>query len=175
VTHVLITHGHRDHFTGVLAGGDENRLRFPAAEHFFPAADMPAQAVTGRHIDDVRSVIGLVRDQGRLQLTSGDVAVTDDIWLLAAPGETPGHQVVRFACEGTSVYFLGDLVHFTAEVAHLDWVGHPCDVTQLTASRRRVFADPGSAPATFLFSHSRFPGWGMVTAIAEDRWRWQYD
>ena len=175
VTHVLITHGHRDHFSGVLAAGDETRLRFSAAEHFFPAADMPADGLTGRHIDDVRHVMGIVADRGRLHLTSGDVAVTDDVWLLAAPGETPGHQVVRLTCDRTSIYYLADLVHFTAEVAHLDWVGHPCDTALLAASRRRVFADPGSSPATFLFAHSRFPGWGTITSIAGDRWQWRYD
>jgi glyoxylase-like metal-dependent hydrolase (beta-lactamase superfamily II) len=175
VTHVLISHGHRDHFTGVLDPKDQTRLRFPAAEHFFPAADMPADGVTGGHIDDVRHVMGVVRARGRLELTSGDVAVTDDVWLLAAPGETPGHQVVRVTSEDAWLYYLADLVHFTAEVAHLDWVGHPCDNAILAASRRRVFADPGSSPATFLFAHSQFPGWGTITSIAGDRWRWRYD
>jgi glyoxylase-like metal-dependent hydrolase (beta-lactamase superfamily II) len=175
VTHVLVTHGHRDHFTGVLAPGDEDRLRFPTAEHFFPAADMPAGGVTGRHIDDVRHVMGVVGAQGRLRLTSGDVEVTDDVWLLAAPGETPGHQVVRVTCDDTSLYYLADLVHFTAEVAHLDWVGHPCDTALLAASRRRVFADPGSSPATFLFAHSPFPGWGTITPVGGEGWQWRYD
>lgn len=41
---------------------------------------------------------------------------------MAAPGETPGHQIVRIHSEGHTLYFLGDLYHHTIEVEHPTWM-----------------------------------------------------
>jgi glyoxylase-like metal-dependent hydrolase (beta-lactamase superfamily II) len=161
VTHVLVTHGHGDHFTGVL---DDGELRFANAEHLYPRADLR---------DD--PALQAAEAAGRLQLVDGDVEVADGITLLAAPGETAGHQVVRVESGGGRIYYLGDLVHVPCEVEHLDWCfSAGRDLDALEASRRRVFCDPGEGEATFVFSHGRFPGWGRVVP-ADDGWTWRYD
>ncbi len=45
VTHVLITHTHEDHFSGIL--GDPDGLRFPNALHVLPSADWRSIIVPG--------------------------------------------------------------------------------------------------------------------------------
>ena len=47
VTHVLITHGHSDHFTGLLEPRESHRLFFSNATHYFPAADVPGRKPPG--------------------------------------------------------------------------------------------------------------------------------
>jgi glyoxylase-like metal-dependent hydrolase (beta-lactamase superfamily II) len=174
VTHVVITHGHFDHFTALRQPRDGTTLRFSNAEHLFPAADMPPEGATGRHIDDVRDVIGVVEAAGRLRLVSGDVDVAPGVTLLAAPGESPGHQVVRLHCGQDRVYYLGDLVHFPVEVDHLDWVAlNGRDLPTLVKSRRRIFGDPGKCRGTFVFTHSQFPGWGSIDETDSGGWSWR--
>ena len=163
VTHVVITHGHVDHFVGVLAD-DPALLRFPNAEHVFPALDRDAAS----------AVIEPVEAAGLLRLVEGDAPVCPGVDVLSTPGESPGHQVVRATGPAGSFYFLGDLVHVTDEIDHVDWVSFPdeCDGRLLLSSRERVFSDQGDAPGTFVFAHGPFPGWGRIER-AGDGWRWR--
>lgn len=92
VTHVLITHGHHDHVGGVLTGG--GRLR--CAQHYFPVADIPGPLKPLRHGVPVGGMLSQTLAAGRLRLTDGDLHVTRQVSLLAAPGETNGQQAFAF-------------------------------------------------------------------------------
>lgn len=177
VSTVLLTHGHADHLTGVCVPGS-NDLRFPHAQHLFPAADWQAYVVDdqGGHAAAIVAHLGPAADAGLLALVEGDLAVNDAVSLLHAPGETPGHQIVRVEAGGRPLYYLGDLFHFPAEFAHLDWVAvSGRDRSQLQTARRRVLADAVSTDATLVFTHAVFPAWGTVTPVGTDGWRWRYD
>lgn len=175
VTHVVITHGHFDHLTGLLEPRDSTDLRFANAEHYFPAADRPAAGASGPYVAEIAHAIAALEDSGKLRLTEGDVAVASGVDILAAPGESAGHQVVRMTAGDEYVYYLGDLVHLAIEVAHPDWLPLPDrDLPALIKSRHRVFADPGGHPATFVFTHARFPAWGQITPTGPKSWVWQF-
>jgi glyoxylase-like metal-dependent hydrolase (beta-lactamase superfamily II) len=176
IAHVLITHGHPDHFTGVLAG--DGAPRFPNARHHFPAADWRRLVVDddGGQAAAILAHLGPIAAAGLLDLVEGDVDVTDAVTLLSAPGETQGHQVVRVQSGDDRLYYLGDLFHFPAEFLHLEWIAiRGRDGDLLVPARRRILADAARAPATLVFTHAVFPAWGTVTQIAGDAWRWRYD
>jgi glyoxylase-like metal-dependent hydrolase (beta-lactamase superfamily II) len=174
VSHVLVTHGHDDHFLGVRNGG---RLLFPNAEHLFPRTDWEElERGEGYNAEEALRILRPVEEAGVLRLVSGDVEVADGLSLLHTPGETGGHQVVRFDSGGERVYFLGDLVHLPIEVRQLRWAlgprpEHVSD--QLEQSRTRVFEDAALVPSTFVFSHGLFPAWGVVEP-ANGSWAWRY-
>ena len=174
VTHVVVTHGHADHFSGLACDGpDGPRLMFANASHVFPAADWRSLAAGGRSQSSQRCLEPVERS-GLLTLVSADYELNAAVSLLHAPGESAGHQVVRITDGDERVYCLGDLFHFPSEFEHIDWAPTHADAAVLVSSRRRVLTDAeDAASSTLVFSHGRFPGWGSVQP-SDGAWRWTY-
>jgi glyoxylase-like metal-dependent hydrolase (beta-lactamase superfamily II) len=193
VTHVVITHAHRDHYWAALASDCATPTsRFPNAIHVLPSADwsLPRPgALLGLACGDrfdglteadfvarVQRFLGPVERDGRLRLVQGDVALTPSVTLVQSGGETDGHQVVRLRSDGAAFYYLGDLVHYPAELAEPD-IGPtrlgPDQLAALQASRRRLFAEAADSSATCVATHFPFPGWGRITQRAPGSWSWE--
>ena len=71
-----------------------------------------------------------------LQLVELPLKIADGIDILPAPGETPGHQVVRLQSEGETLYIIGDLLHHAIELAHPDWMVSWVDAGKMRETRR---------------------------------------
>ena len=182
VTHVLITHGHPDHYNGVLleprAAG---RLRFPNATHYFPAVDWPAfisdppELPAGHSHRDAPLLMKPVERAGRLRLVEGDLEVSPGVTLLATAGETEGHQIVRIDTGEGLLFYVGDLFHVAGEYERLDTGPGNRDYAELAAIRRRFLAERGlgAEGSMIVATHGRFPCWGTARA-AGDTWRWAY-
>lgn len=173
VTHVVVTHPHLDHISGLLRpAGDGEQPRFPAAEHLLAAADWEAFVATvpeGR----AAQILTAIERAGLLTLTGADHAIGAGVDVLAAPGETPGHQILRAGSDSERAYLVGDLFHFPSEFQHLDWALTHVEPVSSDHSRRRILDDAEVADSTFVYAHGRFPGWGRVERRG-DGWRWQY-
>jgi glyoxylase-like metal-dependent hydrolase (beta-lactamase superfamily II) len=177
VTHVVITHAHTDHYSGVLTDGQAVAMRFPNAEHFFPDADWRAFVTENREGrgSALTRLLQPIERAGKLRLVRGDLCIAPGVWLLAAPGETPGHQVVRIETGARDVYYIGDLVHFTAEAEHPEWVAEADrDEEALIRSRRRVFAPEAARRSIYVASHGRFPPWGELVTGDRGTRHWRY-
>src|SRR5215467_3432062 len=88
VDHVVITHAHYDHYSGVTTEeGGKMVPTFRRAKHFL--------------------------GQG--------------VKIVAAPGESPGHQVLKVESDGQTAYCVGDLFHHFVEVENLDWMSSWCE------------------------------------------------
>jgi glyoxylase-like metal-dependent hydrolase (beta-lactamase superfamily II) len=168
VTHVVVTHGHVDHFNAFVRESGEPR--FTNAVHLFPAADHDALS------EEARAQLTPIEEAGALRLVSGDHAVCDGVRLVHAPGESPGHSVVRFDTGAERIYYLGDLVHFPVEFQEIDWMPVPNrDLAEVRQSRLRIFEEAEAPDALLLFTHGRFPAWGRIERIGENAWRWRYE
>lgn len=167
VQHVVITHRHWDHFNGTAVDGTPT---FPRARHYIGALDWAA--IETRLADpasrEARS-IALVHRAGLLQTVSGDLDIAPGIRIIAAPGETPGHQIVRLESGASVLYALGDLYHHPAEFIRPTWMVSWADPVTTAASRRRLVPAALGEQATLVASH--IPSVGMLSGTV-DAARW---
>ena len=121
VTHVVITHAHFDHYAGVTKKNIEGIFQpsFPNATYFLNRADWnraEMQESLKNPISEVSNSFGALRDAGVLHVISGKIELFPELAIVPAPGETPGHQIVRVSSGGETLYCLGDLFHDFVEV-----------------------------------------------------------
>ena len=154
VTHVLFTHYHGDHVAGSMVG---DRARFPNARHHIGRADFEAAMQRGGLEAD--NLGGLER-LGLLELVDGDKQIVSGVTMVHAPGESPGHSLVRVQDGGQTAYYVGDLFHFPCEMEHLDWVSPNRDPVAARRSREKLMASAANTNALVTYSHAPFPGWG---------------
>jgi glyoxylase-like metal-dependent hydrolase (beta-lactamase superfamily II) len=81
--------------------------------------------------------------------------------------------MIRIASKRETLYAVGDLFHFAAEVAHPDWMVPWADPKQMSVSRRRLLEDAISTDALVVFSHGDFPPWGRIVHDEGSGFRWQ--
>ncbi len=173
VTHVVISHTHEDHFAGVTAEqGGRSVVRFPRARHFLGRSDWEGNPLRQARDSELVARLGAIERLGLLDLVDGEHEILPSVVIIPAPGETPGHTVVRVQSADDVFYYLGDLFHLPCEVDHLDWVpGQSRDQASTVASRRRVIADAVASRATLVFTHGQFPPWGRIERAGEG-YRW---
>ena len=109
---------------------------------------------------------------GRLELVDDICEVAPGVTMLAAPGESPGHCIVRVQSRGATFYYLGDLVHHGCEIANPHWVSAGRNPSAMLASRRQLLADAATSGATIVFSHEPFPAWGRIVK-SDGAYGWQ--
>jgi len=72
---------------------------------------------------------------------------------LAAPGESPGHQIVRVHSGGQTLYCLGDLFHHAVEVEDIKLMSNWCDALTNTKSRQELIRAALSEDAVLVAAH----------------------
>jgi glyoxylase-like metal-dependent hydrolase (beta-lactamase superfamily II) len=172
VTHVIITHPHVDHYPGVTVDRDGERVaRFPRARHLLGRADWEGNPGRGQPNSDLAR-LELIDQLGLLEIVDGEREIVPGVTVLPAPGESPGHCVVRLESAGEIFYILGDLVHHACEVAHPDWAPPHAAGDALTSSRQWFFPLLAREGALAITAHEPFPSWGRIVATG-DGYRWQ--
>jgi len=164
ITHLLITHAHFDHYAGITRLRDGRYVpSFPYARCFLGRADWEypetQEALRDPNSADSRT-FGVLQQAGLLELVEGDRDLTPAVSIIAAPGESPGHQIVRVSSEGQTLYCLGDLYHHPAEVEHPSWMSVWDDVTTNVASRLALVEAALAENALLVAAH--IPGIGRL-------------
>ncbi len=173
VTHVLITHAHADHFAGVTAEQDgRQRARFPHARHILSRTEWDRNPKREDPASDVAVRLGAIQRLGLLDLVGAAHQVAPGVTMMASPGETPGHMIIRVQSAGARFYYLGDLFHHACEIEHPEWAPPGRDLASLQTSRTALFAETAETGASLVSSHEPFPGWGQIRRAAGG-FRWQ--
>jgi glyoxylase-like metal-dependent hydrolase (beta-lactamase superfamily II) len=157
IHHVVITHAHWDHYAGTTTPtGNGYVPTFPKARYYLGVADW-MDADIQRALQEQTSLeartLGVLRDQGVLQLVAAHEHLADGIDILPAPGETPGHQVVRIQSAGDTLFVIGDLFHHAIEVAHPDWMVSWADAETMRETRRSLLQDALARNAALIAAH----------------------
>ncbi|MDF3016850.1 MAG: fold metallo-hydrolase [Thermomicrobiales bacterium] len=172
VTHVVITHPHGDHYPGVVVDcAGELTPRFPRARHFLGRADWegnPRRVTPGSDLDRLE----LIDCLGLLELVNDEQEIVPGVTIVPAPGESPGHCVVRLESVGEVFYVLGDIVHHACEVEHPHWGPPHADPDTLAAARERIFPTIARERALLATAHEPFPPWGRIVD-GGNGYRWQ--
>lgn len=165
ITHVVITHRHFDHYAGVtkkdlIMGYVPS---YPRASCLLNKADWESSkkleedaaeygVVLMDPEEDFRS-LGVVRRANLLQLLDGDTELVQGLRIISAPGETPGHQIVRVAFGGKTLYCIGDLYHHSIEVEHPSWMAPWADPSTNAESRLALATAASSEEAIVVAGH----------------------
>lgn len=164
ITHLLLTHAHGDHYLGVTTERDGTYLpSFPNARCYLGQADWKDLQMQEalQDSDSVESrTLGVLQRAGQLELVEGDRELTSRIRLIAAPGETNGHQLVQIASEGQTLYCVGDLYHHPLEVEHPAWIP-PWANGQAFLHSREAFAETALRENALLVA-AHIPGVGRL-------------
>ncbi|HKD75831.1 MAG TPA: MBL fold metallo-hydrolase, partial [Ktedonobacterales bacterium] len=139
ITHVVITHGHYDHYSALTTERDGALMpAFPNARHFLGRGDWehPELLSDLANPDSLEwRTLGTVQRAGLLDLVDAPMAICPGLDILPAPGETPGHLIVRLRSDGESLYCTGDLYHHPVEIDHPLWMPRQSDIPANLASR----------------------------------------
>jgi glyoxylase-like metal-dependent hydrolase (beta-lactamase superfamily II) len=172
ITHVLITHGHLDHFRGMITERNGVQVpRFPNARYLVGAGDWNGET---QSIDKARTLCyGTVERAGQLETVAEEREFAPGVTMMPSPGESPGHCNVRVNSQGARFYYLGDLFHYAGEVQHLGWMDPGRDPVKMGESRQRLLDEVADSDAILLYTHSPFPGWGRIVSHAGGyKWEW---
>ena len=80
--------------------------------------------------------------------------------ILAAPGETPGHQIVRIHSQGQTLYCVGDLYHHSLEAEQPELMMRWASRESMLASRRALVERALAENALIVATH--IPGIGRL-------------
>jgi glyoxylase-like metal-dependent hydrolase (beta-lactamase superfamily II) len=169
ITHVVITHAHSDHFMGVTLERDGERVaRLPRARHLLGRPEWDGNPERAQPDSPLMVHLGTIARLGLVDLVDGVQQVAPGVTVIPAPGETPGHSIVRVRSQGETCFVLGDLFHHACEVTHRDWISPGRDRAAMRSSREKLIAEALASRATLIYTHAPFPGWGRIVAEADD-------
>jgi glyoxylase-like metal-dependent hydrolase (beta-lactamase superfamily II) len=163
VTHVLITHMHGDHILGATRVVAGRRVpAFPNARYLIMEDEWASAPAFHQNALAINAQKEALVAADALDLVQGQREVAPGVSFLPAPGESPGHAIVRVQSESDVAYYLGDLFHYPAEFRHLDWTPLYRDRASLEGSRRRLLPRAVAEDAWLIPAHHPFPAIGKV-------------
>jgi len=165
ITDLVITHAHWDHFNASTRPGDGAGFapRFPNARVFLGRPDWEAacRGEAWQNPDSLeRTTFGVLHEAGLLTPVDGDLDLDNGIKIIAAPGESPGHQMLRIRTGGYTLFCVGDLYHHTLEVERPAWMVHWAEPVSNQASRAAFARDALASNALLHAAH--IPGVGRL-------------
>jgi glyoxylase-like metal-dependent hydrolase (beta-lactamase superfamily II) len=157
ITHVVFTHYHFDHISSATVLRDGEYVpTYPRALYYLGKADWESADVQ-KELQDADSLIshtlGVLEQRKKLVLIENDLEIDAQVQVLAAPGESPGHELIRLQAGGQVAYFIGDLYHLAVEFAYPEWWMAARDVEALKRSRKAFIERALQEKALFVAAH----------------------
>lgn len=172
ITHVLISHMHGDHILGATQTVDGRLVpTYPRARYYVMGDEWRAAPEHHQRADLINPRKEALAAAGVVELVEGEREIAPSVTFIPAPGESPGHAIVRLATDEGIVYYLGDLFHQPAEFQRLDWMPRFRDRAALLASRQRLLPRFVAEQALLIIAHMRFPAVGRAERAGE-AYRW---
>jgi glyoxylase-like metal-dependent hydrolase (beta-lactamase superfamily II) len=163
---VVCTHLHMDHvgWNTMLVDGDW-APSFPNAKYVFGGIEWDhwngtREGWTGTVIEQS---IQPVLDSGLADLIEPGFRISEEVWLEATPGHTPGHMSVRISSGGKAAVITGDLMHHPSQIARPDWASKADTDPKAAGRTRRDFVERYADSGTVVLgTHFNAPTAGLI-------------
>jgi len=167
VQHVIITHRHWDHFNGTTRFSKGEWVpTFPNARYHIGRSDWDAGQAARRDAGSLEGKTLAALDRaGAIALVDTDTTIAQGVTIQPSPGETPGHQIVRFDLDGGTIYAVGDMYHHPIELANPEWMVRWADQELNICSRNRFIKEATRVGSFAVASHIR--GVGRISGTPE--------
>lgn len=174
---VLCTHLHFDHVGwNTRREGDRWVPSFPNARYLFARVEYEhwkgqSERPFAPTFDDA---VTPIVEAGLADRVETNHRITDEVWLEATPGHTPGHVAVRLESQGARALITGDLTHHPVQWAELDWkMSADSDSAQAAATRRRLLAEHADGDLLLIGTHYAEPCSGRLVADGQGGHRFE--
>lgn len=167
---VLCTHMHVDHV------GWNTRLVDGVWQPTFAQADYLFNEIEWQHWRNepqeygpvIEDSVQPIFDAGRAVLVNEQHHVTDEVWLEATPGHTPGHVSVHIASNGEEAVITGDMIHHPSQIPNGHWTclaDHDGDLARHT--REAFVSRYADRPVLIIGTHFATPTAGHIVRDGE--------
>jgi glyoxylase-like metal-dependent hydrolase (beta-lactamase superfamily II) len=154
VSAIVLTHLHNDHIGWAVPRDSP----FTEARVIVQRADVEAYAANRDVAGQYDLLIEPLREQGRLQIIDGDLALSPGVRIVATPGHTPGHQSVLVEAGDDRVLIAGDLVVHAIQLLHPELAyASDMDPAEARATRLAVLRDLTAGKGVAAVSHLGTP------------------
>jgi glyoxylase-like metal-dependent hydrolase (beta-lactamase superfamily II) len=166
IDHVLCTHLHIDHVGWNTTLKDGKWVAtFPHARYLIGGTEWD---FFSRQTDEffktpVDDSVRPLFDQGRTELVDETRKLTEEVWLEATPGHTPGHFAVRISSQGQNGVITGDLMHHPIQCRYPEWDDNFDVDLALAKKTRRAFCERYADTGTLVLgTHFATPSAGKI-------------
>ncbi|SDT98202.1 Tat (twin-arginine translocation) pathway signal sequence [Verrucomicrobium sp. GAS474] len=174
VTAVVLSHAHGDHYGGLLDAAT-GKLNYPNARLFITQTEydfwtsganlsktpLPADQQKGMIEGSAKALNALA---GKWEKVPTNQKIIEGVWLLPAPGHTPGHSALLIASGNEQLLHIVDAAHnHVLMFARPEWtIAFDTDPAQAVATRRRLFDRAAADKLRIMSYHLPFPGTGRI-------------
>jgi glyoxylase-like metal-dependent hydrolase (beta-lactamase superfamily II) len=180
---VVLTHAHPDHVGGAL--NSRSRPVFPNARYILGQAewdfwmaervDLGGLRVPGELKDTFAPVARrcLTALRHHVELVDRESEILPGVWVIPAPGHTPGHLALLLESDGQKLLNIADAAAHPLHLEHPEWEnGFDLAPAQALATRRNLLERAVAGNMHLMAFHFPFPGVGQVAERAAGGWEW---